>query len=117
AIDLEAAVIGESRIQQAERVWELQMVREANAIAAARAAGRGRPFADAVERKDGGLLERAGEEGAGGVAFMMIGEDEPRPGRAAKPLPQRAAQVQFFLEPDVQGQAKARKASGRKGQV
>ena len=35
-------------------------------------AGRG-PFADAVERQDGGLVERRGEERAGGVRFVMLG--------------------------------------------
>ena len=46
------------------------------------------PLADAVEREDRGLVERAREERAGRVALVMIGEDErrrlsstPRPSR------------------------------------
>ena len=37
--------------------------------------GGGRPFADAVEGEDRGLLKWRREEGAGGVRFVMLRED------------------------------------------
>ncbi len=48
-------------------------------VAAADAeAGRG-PFADAVEGQDGRLLEGRGEEGAGRVRLVVLGEDDTGP--------------------------------------
>ena len=66
---------------------KLQMIGQANAVAGARAAGGGAPLADAVECQNGRLGKGAGEEGAGGVALMVIEEDN----RAAQPLAQAAA--------------------------
>ena len=45
-------------------------------VAAAVAERRGRPLADAVERQDGGLVERRREKRAGRVRLVMIGEDD-----------------------------------------
>ena len=54
------------------------LVREVDPIAGTRAARRGAPFADAVQRQDGGLLEWAREERTGGVALMVLEEHASR---------------------------------------
>ena len=66
---------------------ELDVVDQAEAIPLADAEGRRGPLADAVEGQDRGVLEGRGEERAGGVALVVIGEDQPGAGRA----PQAAA--------------------------
>ena len=71
----------------------------------------GRPLADAVEGQDRGLLERDGKERAGGVAFVMLGEDKRCARRPSRSLAQHAAgMMQLVLEPDRHGQAEAAKA-------
>src|SRR5437660_12933464 len=75
AIDLETAIIGESRIEQSKRMREMQVVGQADFVAFADAIGGGAPFADTVESENGRLVKRAGEERAGRMAFMMIQKD------------------------------------------
>ena len=74
----------------------------------------GAPFADAVQREDGGLVERAGEEGAGGMAFVMIQEDERR--RRLRPRPWRigARRNSFSLSQTGMARRKLRKPRGAK---
>ena len=52
-----------------------EVVGQLDAVALANAEGGRAPFADAVQGEDRGLVEGAGEEGAGGVAFVVIGEE------------------------------------------
>ena len=47
-----------------------------DAVAAAGAVAGGGPLADAVDGEDGGFVERRGEEGAGRVRLVVLGEDE-----------------------------------------
>ena len=75
-VDLEAGVVGEGRVEQAERVREPELVRQLDPVAPADAEAGGRPLADAVEREDRRLLERRREERAGGVRLVVLGEDE-----------------------------------------
>ena len=117
AVDLEAAVVGERRVEQAERVGELDVVDQADAVPLADAEGGRAPLADAVEREDRRLVERAGEEGAGGVALVVVGEDQPRPGRPAEALPQGPPHVQLLLEPERHGQPEAAEPARGVGQV
>ena len=88
-VDLEAAVVGEGRVEHARRVRKVELVREVDAVArAAAVAGRG-PFADAVDGEDRRLFEGRGEESAGRVRFVVLGEDEP----LAVGVPQAAANL------------------------
>ena len=75
-IDLESGIIGESRIEQAQAVGKVDLPLHLQRIAAAHPDGCRRPFADPVHRQDQGVLERRGEEGRGGMAQMVLGEEE-----------------------------------------
>src|SRR6185503_19274489 len=77
AVDLESAVVREGRVQQPQRMWKLELARQRDSVALTDAHRRRAPLAHAVEREDGRFGERTRKEGTGGVAFMMVGEDEP----------------------------------------
>ena len=51
------------------------MIREFDVITASRPKVVDTPFADTIERQDRGLLKRAREEGARGMALVVIGKD------------------------------------------
>ena len=78
AVDLETAVVGERRIEQPQRMRELQLPQQPQLVAFADAERRRAPLAHAVNGQDGGPLEGAGKESAGGMAFVVVGEDQPR---------------------------------------
>ncbi len=117
AVDLEAAVVGEGRVEQAERVGELDVIEQADAVPLANADRRRAPLAHPVEGDDRRLVEGAGEERAGGMAFMVVGEDQPCPGRPTDSLPQGPPHVQLLLEPDRHGQPEAPKPARRVRQI
>src|SRR4051794_26575635 len=71
AIDLEAAVVGEGRIEQPQRVGKTHLLSELDLITSANAPSGGGPFADAVDRQNRGLVIRRWKEGAGCVRQMM----------------------------------------------
>ena len=48
-----------------------------------------------------------GKKGTGGVAFMMVGEDQPGTAWATQAIAQGPSHVQLVLEPERHGQAKA----------
>lgn len=85
-VDTEAEIGGERRIEQADRMGEALFFKQCDRVATAGrvavpCAGRGAerrrcPFADAVNRQHGGLAERAGEKRAGGVAHVVIAEQD-----------------------------------------
>ena len=78
---------------------KVHLVAEFDPVAAPRAqAGRG-PFADAVDREQGGFLERRGEERARGVRLMVFGEDVGPPVGPAQPFVHEARQLEFFVDP------------------
>ena len=89
AVDREAAVIRERRVQQPDRMRKLQMVRELDLVARAAAVRRRAPLADAVQSQNRRLVERAGKERAGRVAFVVIQKDQVRPLRAVQSLADR----------------------------
>src|SRR5262249_26560835 len=78
AFDLETAVIRERRVEQAERVRKLEMLRQLDLVPAPDAHRRRAPLADAVERENGGLVVRARKKRARRVALVVIGENERR---------------------------------------
>src|SRR5437899_11441539 len=96
---------------------KLQLPEQANLVALTDAEGGGAPLSHAVNGQDGRRIVRAWEKGAGGVAFVVVGEDQPRLARSLKALPESAAHVEFVLQPDRHGQTKAPEPGGRIGQV
>src|SRR5262245_36961939 len=90
-----------------------QMVGELDSIVLPDTEGGGAPFADAVQREDGRLLEGAGEERARSVALVVVREDDGRFQTTAKRLSNRARNVQLLLEPHGQGHREAAEADRR----
>ena len=84
-IDLEAGIVGEGGVEQAEAVREMDLLVDLEVFSIADGGRRGGPFADAVEGEDGGLVERRRIERGGGVAQMMLAE-----GQALRPSRNRA---------------------------
>ena len=121
-IDLEARVIGEGRIEQPERVREVDLAQHLELVALAPAQRRGGPFADAVHAQDGGLLVGRGEEGRGGVALVVFAEQQPLlPVEVRLPLLHLVAQQrlleQLLLQPQRHGHAERIEAARRVGEV
>ena len=76
-VDLEAGVVGEGRIEQPERMREVQSpCASRDRLPRPNADRRGRPLADAVHREDHRLVERRRKERAGRVALVMLGEQQ-----------------------------------------
>ncbi len=75
-VDLEAGVVGEGGIEQPERVGEVDLADDLQSVAFAQRQRRRRPFAHAVHRQHRRALERRGEEGAGGMAQVVLGEQQ-----------------------------------------
>ena len=59
---------------------EVDLLDHLEPVAPTETHGGGRPLADSVHREHGGALERRGEEGARGMALVMLGKEEPRLG-------------------------------------
>ena len=72
-------------------------------VAAAEADGRGGPLADGVHGDDGGLVEGRGEEGAGGMALMMAGEEDLAGVASVQAPADLARDVQLLPQPDGDG--------------
>ena len=72
----EAAVVGEGRVEEAERVREVELADHLDLVAPAHADAGGGPLADPVEGEDRGAVERRRVEGRGGVALVVLGEPE-----------------------------------------
>ena len=121
-VDLEAGVVGEGGVEQAQRVGEVQLAvdREIGRRAQAR---RGRaPLADAVERQHQRLLERGGVEGGGRVAQVVLGKQQlGRPvmaGLDARELPGEAVLLeQLLLDPQRHRHLEGAKAARRERHV
>ena len=117
AVDLEAAIVGKRRIQQAQRVGERDVVDQADAIPFADTVGGRAPLADPVQGHDRRPVEGAREKRAGGMALMMIGEDQPGTRRPSQTAAQGPPHVQLVLEPQRHRQAKTAEPRRREGQV
>src|SRR5262245_32679213 len=79
---------------------EADLLEQLDVVTTADANGGGGPFADAVHGHDGCLLERRGEEGAGGVALVVAGEEDGAAIPAVQAPADLAGQVQLLPEPD-----------------
>ena len=102
-VDLEAGVIGRGRIQEAQRMREMDLLEN---LELAAVAGRGRcrgPLADAVHGEYGRILERRGIEGRGRVAQMVLAEQQLGAVELRRKLLQfvreQALLEQLFLQP------------------
>src|SRR6185436_4891856 len=99
-IDLEAAVVGERRVEQAQRMRESQLALELHLVAPAEAPARRRPFADAVEGHHRGFIERRRKERAAGVRFVVLGEDAAALVLAVEALADLAWDVELLAQPE-----------------
>src|SRR4051794_9443242 len=73
-IDLESGVVGKSGIEQAQRMWKMDLPRRREMIVAAQAQRRRGPFTYAVHRQNGCPLKRRSEKGRSGMTLMMLRE-------------------------------------------
>src|SRR6185436_2676920 len=87
-VDRETEVRRERRVQQAERMRELDLLEELERGAVAEAVRRGRPLADAVDGEQRRAWKSRKEKRAGGVALMVIEVKQRRV--HAEPLADRA---------------------------
>ena len=73
-IHLEAGVVGEGGVEQAETMGEMDLLVDRQVLAVADGDRRGGPLADAVQRQDGRLVERRRIERGGRVAQVVLAE-------------------------------------------
>src|SRR5262249_25798805 len=73
-VHLETGVIGESRVKQAKRVGEMDLLQQVDAVISTDSGARGGPLSDTVHREDQCLVERRRIESAGRVTLVMLGE-------------------------------------------
>src|SRR5437867_4064163 len=90
---------------------------EANPVPLADAVGRGAPLTDAIECEDGRLLVRARKERAGGMALMVVHEQEPTLDPIVKSPADGAARVKLLFEPNRYRHPETGHARGGKCQV
>ena len=117
AVDLEPAVVGEGRVEEPQRVRELQVLPQVERVAPPDAPGRRRPLTDAVQGEHGRFVEGAREEGAGRVALVVIHEQERRARLLRQTAPDHAAHHQLFAEPDGHRHDEAADAARRERQL
>src|SRR5205807_1608273 len=109
-VDLEAAVIGKRRVEEPNGMREGNVLRQTDLVAMADAPGGSAPFADAVEREEGRLLERAGKERTGSVALMVVQKKDGGFRIVSHSIANRSSRVQFFFQPDRDRHAEAAEA-------
>ena len=117
AVDGETAVVRERRIQQAERVGKAHFLGQRNAVVPPHPEAGRRPLADAVNREDGGLVERRREERARGMRLVMLGKHEAPAVSPAERLTHVAREVQLPFHPQRQRLAERLEPTRRVRQV
>ena len=121
-VDLEAGVVGESGVQEAERVREMDLLLDFQAVAPAdRRRGR-RPLAHAVHGEHDGLVKRRREKRARRMAQVVLAEEQLFvPPAAARYLPQllheQVFQKQLLPQPQRDRHAEGPVASRREAQI
>ena len=73
-VDPETEVIGESGIEQAERMGKMLLSQHFDAIAGATANAGGSPFTNAIDGEDGGFIERRWKKSGGSMGLVMLGK-------------------------------------------
>src|SRR5262249_47591087 len=117
-----SGVVRERRVEQAERVRKVDLLRHLEPVAQAETDRGRRPFSDDVHGEDGGSFERRREEGARGVALVVLGEEEPfgvEPAlaKARKLMLKEILLEQFLPQPEGDRHRERAEAPRRKGQV
>ena len=75
-VHAEAGEVGERRVEESERVRELDLAQQLELTPSAHSVARGRPLPDTVEGQDGGLVEGRGIEGRGCVRLVVLREED-----------------------------------------
>ena len=76
-IDSKTGIGGERRIKQPERMREMDFLQHVEPVAVAVGGRCRRPLADPVHRQHRRFLKRRGKERGGGMALVMLGEQQP----------------------------------------
>ena len=99
-VDAKTTEVSEGRVQEPDRMWKTELLEEAYLITLAGAEAARCPLAHAVERQDGGLVERGREESTRGVGLVVAGENVAPlilPVQAAVQLPRR---MELLFQPE-----------------
>jgi hypothetical protein len=75
-IDLEPEIVGERRVEQAERMRKMDLAVDLDRVVLAQPRRGRRPLADAIHGQDRRASEGRWIEGAGGVRLVMLGEHQ-----------------------------------------
>src|SRR5205823_1948379 len=121
-IYFEARLVGESEVEQTERMRKVQFLERGEFIAAAIGDRGRRPLADPVHRQDGGLLERRGKKSRGRMALVMLREKQlalPVEVRRVffQFIPEKLLLEQLFAEPERDGHAERTKSVRREDEI
>src|SRR5262249_47859859 len=120
--DLEASVISEGGIEQAQAMRKVDLLVDCEVLSLANSNRRGGPFAYAVEGEYDSALERRRIKGRGCMAQMMLAECQ-----AIGPVDialgglelagEKRFLKQFLAEPERQGHTKRCKPAGAIGEI
>jgi hypothetical protein len=114
-VHLESGVVGEGRVEQAERMREAKLGHQLHPVALPDAPGGGGPLAHAVHGEEGCSRERRGEERRGGVRLVVLGKHD------GAPVPERprdqVRHPELLAEPRGNGAHEGREPTRSNGQV
>jgi hypothetical protein len=119
-VDLEPRVVGEGRVEQPERMREVDLLVHLEPVAPADGRGGRRPLADAVHRQDHGLLERRREERARRMAQVVLAEQKisvPAAADGLEFLPQQVLEEKLFPQPQGNRHAEGAEPPRREGEI
>ena len=122
-VDLEAGVVRERGIQQAQRVREVDLANDLEICAVADRERSRRPLADAIHGQHGGALERRRIERARRMTQVVLGEEQPCipvdavAERRLQCLRKDVLLEQLVLHPHGQRLAKGRESARRERQI